>query len=81
MSEFEILKLEVENQIALLTISQPKVLNALNETTSRGNRWVPPYPGINPLDARLKARRGHELLEMIEGFSKPVIAAINGYCL
>ena len=110
MSEFKILKLEVENQIALLTISQPKVLNALNETTMEElesafrNRLKEDDVGaiiltgagekafvagadikelaqLNPLDARLKARRGHELLEMIEGFSKPVIAAINGHCL
>ncbi len=110
MSEFKILKLEVENQIALLTISQPKVLNALNETTMEElesafrNRLKEDDVGaiiltgagekafvagadikelaqLNPLDARLKALRGHELWEVIEGFPKPVIAAINGYCL
>ena len=110
MSEFKILKIEVENQIALLTISQPKVLNALNETTMEelesafGNRLKEADVGaiiltgagekafvagadikelaqLNPLDARLKALRGHELLELIEGFPKPVIAAVNGYCL
>ncbi len=110
MSEFKILKIEVENQIALLTISQPKVLNALNETTMEEleraflNRLKEADVGaiiltgagekafvagadikelaqLNPLDARLKALRGHELWEVIEGFPKPVIAAINGYCL
>ena len=110
MSEFKILKIEVGNQIALLTISQPKVLNALNETTMEelesafGNRLKEDDVGaviltgagekafvagadikelaqLNPLDARLKALRGHELLEVIEGFPKPVIAAVNGYCL
>ncbi len=110
MSEFKILKIEVENQIALLTISQPKVLNALNETTMEElesafrNRLKEDDVGaiiltgagekafvagadikelaqLNPLDARLKALRGHALLEVIEGFPKPVIAAINGYCL
>ena len=110
MSEFKILKIEVENQITLLTISQPKVLNALNETTMEelesafGNRLKEADVGaiiltgagekafvagadikelaqLNPLDARLKALRGHELLELIEGFPKPVIAAVNGYCL
>ncbi len=110
MSEFKILKIEVENQIALLTISQPEVLNALNETTMEEletaflNRLKEDDVGaiiltgagekafvagadikelaqLNPLDGRLKALRGHELLEVIEGFPKPVIAAINGYCL
>jgi len=110
MSEFKILKIDVENQIALLTISQPEVLNALNETTMEElesaflNRLKEDDVGaiiltgagekafvagadikelaqLNPLDARLKALRGHELWEVIEGFPKPVIAAINGYCL
>jgi len=110
MSEFKILKIDVENQIALLTISQPEVLNALTETTMEEleraflNRLKEADVGaiiltgagekafvagadikelaqLNPLDARLKALRGHALLEVIEGFPKPVIAAINGYCL
>ena len=36
---------------------------------------------LDPLGARLKSSRGHRLMELIEGFGKPVIAAINGFCL
>jgi enoyl-CoA hydratase len=36
---------------------------------------------LDPLEARAKSRQGHRILEVIEGFSKPVIAAINGFCL
>jgi len=34
-----------------------------------------------PLQAREYARRGHDLLNRIEAFPRPVIAAVNGYAL
>jgi enoyl-CoA hydratase len=37
--------------------------------------------GATPLQAREFARRGHALTGRIEGFGKPVIAAVNGYAL
>jgi enoyl-CoA hydratase len=36
---------------------------------------------LDPLEARSKSIRGQKVFEMIESFPKPVIAAINGYCL
>ncbi len=36
---------------------------------------------LDPLEARVTSRQGHRILEVIEGFSRPVIAAINGFCL
>jgi enoyl-CoA hydratase len=36
---------------------------------------------LDPLGAKYKSVRGQEILEVIEKFPKPVIAAINGYCL
>ncbi len=36
---------------------------------------------LDPLEARMTSRQGHRILEVIEGFSRPVIAAINGFCL
>ena len=110
MAEFRYLKIEIEDRIALVTLDQPEVLNALNQATMEeleeaflerlkqddvgaviltgaGEKAfvaggdIKELAVLGPLEARLKSRQGHRLLELIEGFSKPVIAAINGFCL
>ncbi len=37
--------------------------------------------GLSPLEARSLARRGQALFRMVETFPKPVVAAVNGFCL
>ena len=110
MGEFSNLKIEIEDRIALLTLNQPEILNALNQTTleeleeaflqrlaqddvgavivtGAGDKAfaagadIKELAALDPLEARVKSRQGHRLLEVIEGFPKPVIAAINGFCL
>ena len=110
MSEFDRLKIQVKDQVALVTIDQPEVLNCLNEAmldelerafsgrlkqedlgavivTGAGEKAfvagadIKELAQLDPLEARLKSSRGHQLMELIESFPKPVIAAINGFCL
>jgi len=110
VAEFRYLKIEIEDRIALVTLNQPEVLNALNQATMEeleeaflerlkqddvgaviltgaGEKAfvaggdIKELAALDPLEARLKSRQGHRLLELIEGFSKPVMAAINGFCL
>ena len=110
MAEFKNLIIEIEDRIALLTLNQPEVLNALNQrtleelegaflkrlaqddvgaviVTGAGDKAfaagadIKELAVLDPLKARVKSRQGHRILERIEGFSKPVIAAINGFCL
>jgi enoyl-CoA hydratase len=110
VAEFRNLKIEIEDRIALLTLNQPEVLNALNQrtmeeleeafqerlsqddvgaviVTGAGDKAfaagadIKELAALDPLEARAKSRQGHRILEVIEGFSKPVIAAINGFCL
>ncbi len=110
MAEFKNLKIEIEDRIALLTLNQPEVLNALNQSTMEeleevfrkrlaqddvgavivtgaGDKAfaagadIKELAALDPLEARAVSRQGHRILEVIEGFSRPVIAAINGFCL
>ena len=110
MAEFKNLKIEIEDRIALLTLNQPEVLNALNQSTMEeleevfhkrlaqddvgavivtgaGDKAfaagadIKELAALDPLEARVVSRQGHRVLEAIEGFSRPVIAAINGFCL
>ena len=110
MNDFEKLKIEAQDQVAVVTIDQPEVLNSLNETTleelerafserlheedvgaiivtGAGEKAfvagadIKELARLDPLGARLKSSRGHRLMEQIESFPKPVIAAINGFCL
>ncbi len=110
MAEFRYLKIEIEDRIALVTLNQPEVLNALNQATMEeleeaflerlkeddvgaviltgagekafvAGADIKELAALDPLEARAKSRQGHRLLELIEGFPKPVIAAINGFCL
>jgi len=110
VAEFKNLKIEIEDRIALLTLNQPEVLNALNQSTMEeleevfrkrlaqddvgavivtgaGDKAfaagadIKELAALDPLEARAVSRQGHRILEVIEGFSRPVIAAINGFCL
>ena len=110
MSDLERVKLQVQDQVALVTIDQPELLNCLSGktleelesvfsqrlkqedvaaviVTGAGDKAfvagadVRELAKLDPLDARLNSSRGHRLMELIEGFPKPVIAAINGFCL
>ncbi len=110
MAEFKNLIIEIEDRIALLTLNQPEVLNALNQrtleeleeaflkrlaqddvgaviVTGAGDKAfaagadIKELAALDPLEARVASRQGHRILEVIEGFSRPVIAAINGFCL
>ena len=104
------IKVEKEQNIAILTINRPEVLNALNgetveeigeamkqmETdpevraviiTGAGERSfvvgadIAFMNKLTPLEARSFIRQGHKILNRIENFPKPVIAAINGFAL
>lgn len=110
ISDFKNLKIEIDDGIALVMISRPEVLNALNEETldelgkaflnrlkeddvqaviltGAGEKAyaagadIKELAELDPLDGKRKSIRGQELLERIENFPKPVIAAINGFCL
>ncbi len=103
-------KIQAQEQVALVTIDQPEMLNCLDEATLEGlerafserlhegdvgavivtgagekafvaGADIQELAGLDPLEARLKSGRGHRLMEQIERFPKPVIAAINGFCL
>ncbi len=102
--------LERRGAVALLTLNQPKVLNALSPSmieqieqhldeiegapaaravviTGAGERAFCAGADIknmrtaSPIEARAFARLGHDLMDRIEGFARPVVAAVNGFAL
>ena len=109
--QFENIKLEIEGQIALLTIDRPQVLNSLNRETlseleeafrvirkedqvgaviltGAGEKAFAAGADLeelaqleDSLQARKHSMRGQAVLDSIETFPKPVIAAINGVCI
>ena len=110
MGDFEKLSLEIEEGIALVTLCQPEVLNALDGATVSELKKIFAGPlgnddvgvviltgagdkafvagadirelaGLDPLAGRQASQNGHALMREIENFPKPVIAAINGFCL
>ena len=111
MSDQQNIKLEIEGQIALLTIDRPQVLNSLNRDTlsdleeafrvirnedrvgiviltGAGEKAFAAGADLEELarlednlQARKHSIRGQEVLDSIETFPKPVIAAINGFAL
>ena len=110
MRVFKKLKIAIEDRVALVTINQPEVLNALNEVTieelekafcerlrqddvgaiivtGAGEKAfvagadIKELAEMDPLGGRVRSIRGHRLMELIENSPKPVIAAINGFCL
>lgn len=108
--QYENIILEIDNNLAVITINRPKALNALNfatlgelaqaldETEKNENIAALIISGqgekafvagadisfmkdLNPIQAREYAILGQMLMRKIENFSKPVIAAVNGFAL
>ena len=101
--------LELDNGIAVVTISRPEALNALNDDvlaglettflglandrsvrvvilTGAGKAFVAgadikAMATFTPMEARAFAHRGQRVLQLIEDFSHPVLAAVNGFAL
>lgn len=109
MMSYETIKYEKNNSAAVITISRPKALNALNTQvleelfealtaaeadadvagviiTGEGKAFVAgaDISEMKDQDAAgglATAKRGHRVMSLIEGLSKPVIAAVNGFAL
>jgi enoyl-CoA hydratase len=104
------LKVETRDGIAIVTITRPDKLNALNDETMgeiesafEALRTAPEVGGViltghgekafvagadigelsaqTPIEGRRRALRGQQILDGIERFPKPVIAAVNGFAL
>lgn len=107
---YQNLKLEMHGRAAVLTVTRPAKLNALNHrtlvelhrafealadddavraivVTGTGEKAFIAGADISeirdqtPLDARHFSEHGQQLMRRIETMTKPVIAAINGFCL
>lgn len=109
MKDYKTIKVELKENIALLTFNRPDVLNALNtETvtealeavrdieknadirvllvTGAGRAFVAGADiqemyDKTPETARIYSELGHTLMRTIQDMEKPVIAAVNGFCL
>ena len=109
--EFQNLRVEVENKIAVVTLNRPEALNALNKgllgDISRFLDWardqaeikvliftgsgeksfvagadIKEFSDFNGQQGELLAQEGQEnVFNKVENFSKPIIAAINGFAL
>lgn len=106
----ELLRLEKDAGVALVTISRPKALNALNAQvfdelqacfnqlredrdvgvvvlTGDGEKAfvagadIKELAALDGFAAKAVSARGQEVFRAIDGFPKPVIAAINGFAL
>lgn len=110
MSDYDNIRVEIDDRIATVTFDRPEVMNALNEATTAdlgraldalernddvgvlvltgaGEKAFVAGADIKELDtygaveAQAAARTGQRILDRLEQFPKPVIAAINGYAL
>ena len=111
MNELRNIQLNIENNIALITICREKQLNALNQSvldelsevlneaqkntdvkaliiTGQGNKSfvagadIKEFQNFSKQEGKLLAKNGQSnVFDKIENFSKPVIAAINGFAL
>ncbi len=111
MNELRNIRLNIENNIALITICREKQLNALNQSvldelsevlneaqkntnvkaliiTGQGNKSfvagadIKEFQNFSKQEGKLLAKNGQSnVFDKIENFSKPVIAAINGFAL
>lgn len=110
MTEFQFLKLNLEDRILTITINRPDSLNALNIktmdelqqafqqaydadevkgviVTGAGEKAfvagadISEIAELNEVNGRKFSENGQETFNIIEGFEKPVIAAVNGFAL
>lgn len=109
--EYENILIEVDNQIAVLTINRPTKLNALNKPTiedlnkaltsleedkevraiiitGSGEKAfvagadIKEFANFNTSEGSQLAAKGQELLfDYVQNFTKPIIAAVNGFAL
>jgi len=105
----DIVKVNMDAGIAVVTIDRPEALNALNDETlaalegafnalgidrsvraviltGSGKAFVAgadikAMAGFTPQEARAFSQRGQRVLNLIEDFPHPVIAAVNGFAL
>ncbi len=109
-AEYQNLQVSVEEGIAVVRISRPEVLNALNArlldelesafqalgqdeavkvviVTGAGEKAfvagadIKELSGLEGISGRTYSLRGQRVFDTIESCAKPVIAAVNGYCL
>jgi len=109
-AEFQNLRVSAEDGIALVRMSRPEVLNALNTRlldeleiafqafrqdeavkvvilTGAGEKAfvagadIKELTKLDGVSGRAHSLRGQQVLNAIENCPKPVIAAVNGYCL
>lgn len=109
MAEYKNIKIEIVDNIALLTFNRPESLNALNTPTvtealdaARAIEHNPAARAVvvtgagkafiagadikemcekTPEAARVYSELGHSLMRTFQDMPKPVIAAVNGFCL
>lgn len=108
---YQNLKINIEEDILILTINRERALNALNQQTIKeleefftndaparkdikgviltgagekafvAGADIKEFLGLDASSGKEMAERGHNIFFAIERFSKPVIAAVNGFAL
>lgn len=111
MENYKILKIDISEGIALITINRPEALNALNQATMKelqqffevdaveneaikgviltgagekafvAGADIKGFVSMSAEEAMDLALEGQDIFFSIEQFDRPVIAAVNGFCL